>query len=182
MEESKEIVNGVIQADYALEAGDIKSALHLSGRLKDRVGLHVFQSCLALLGLAIFISSIFANPTNVLNYVLAAACLILLGTVWLYPYMVQRQAVKTAVDGKTIHIELQPGRLRVAIPDKGMDDTFSLGDMPPVKKNDDIFLLEPEAGIMLIIPIRRLPEGSLPAAAAILEKAGQETEEETEQP
>lgn len=172
MEEKKEVFSGPIHAEYALEAEDVKAALRLSGRIKSRLGLHIFQSALAVLGLAVFLSSIAANPLNPVNYFLALLCLLILLLIWIYPMIAERQSIRKTVDGRRMVVELAAEGVRVSIPQSDMDDFFALPDIAPVKQNEHIFLLELPGGALLAIPKRTLPAGSQAAAAAILEKAG----------
>ena len=172
MDEKKEIYSGPIRAEFALTAEDVKAALNLSGRLSSRTGLHLFQSALAVLGLAVFISSIVANPVNIMNYILAAFCLLLLGLIWVYPMISRRRAVAKTVDGRRMWVELESDRLHVCIPESNMDDVFMLTELPPVKQNDQIFLIELPEGALLALPRRSLPVGSEAAAAEILNKTG----------
>lgn len=185
MDETNEIFSGPIHAEYALEPEDVKAALRLSGRMKSRLGLHIFQSALAILGLAVFVSSILANPANPVNYFLALLCLLLLLLIWVYPIIAEKQSIRKTVDGRRLEVELEAGRVRVSIPQSNMDEAFTLSDIAPVKQNDRIFLLDLPGGAMLVIPKRVLPAGSLAAASAILEKAGSlrpETADDTKSP
>ncbi len=172
MDEKNEIYSGIIRAEFALEAEDVKAALQLSGRYKSHVGLHIFQSVLALLGMAVFISSIVANPTNLVNYFLTVVCLLLLGLIWIYPAIVEKRAIEKTVDGRKIRVELEPNRIHICIPENETNDSFSLEELAAVKKNESIFLLELPGGSMLVIPLRALPAGSIAAADEILQKAG----------
>ncbi|MCI8360395.1 MAG: hypothetical protein HFE86_03550 [Clostridiales bacterium] len=172
MDDSKEIFSGPIHAEYALERSDVKDALRLSGRMKSRLGLHIFQSLLAVFGIVVFLSSIMVNPSNLLHYFLVLLCLLILGLIWIYPFVSQRQAVRKTVDGRRIEIKLTAEHLWVSIPQSGMDEFFQLSDIAPVRQNDRIFLLNLPGEVMLVIPKRALPSGSEAAAAAILEGTG----------
>ena len=182
MQQDDQIYSGPLRAAFALTPEDVKAALRLSGRLQNRVGLHLFQSALAVLGLAVFVSSIIANPGNLLNYFLSGLCLLLLLLIWVYPLFSEKQAVKKTVDGRQIEVELEPCRVHVCIPESGMDDTFLLSETSPVRQDNRIFLLELPGGAMLVLPKRALPEGSLAAAGEILKAAGKECAEETAEP
>lgn len=152
-----------VTAEYVLSEEEIREALFLSGKIKKHTAKSLLQTALALLGLALFISNIIAEPLNPLHYIFSGLCLLLIVLVWIYPAVLTRRMVKKAADGKTLRIRLEPGCLTI-IGENGEEDRIYLHKKLRMGENDFLYLLFLPDDTVFVLPKRIFtPENFQPA-------------------
>lgn len=154
--EEYEIPETGIKLSYALTQDEMFRCLYHSRIYKTKGARAVFETVVfALSAIAFFLACFFAkNQYSSYNLFFGILCLVMIGVVWLVPYIHLKSLSKIMANGKTIEVEIYPDHL-----DIGKDDgawEIELDGSAEIAEFDNIFMLSTPKGQSFAIPERTI--------------------------
>lgn len=162
-----------IKLDYILKYDEVLSCLRMTGEEKTITKTTKIKTTIAILLGVSFLVSYFVNY-QAINLVLGSICLILALAVFLVPSLVMKNTAKEITSKEPMYVEVYPDNLVVG--KNGGEREIPLDGSCQFQEFGNLFMIFPEEGEMIAIPIRAIEPDLLADVEAIL-TAGTERKE-----
>lgn len=143
-----------ISISFTLTADEVRRGLYQANILKSHVNRSILQNILVLIGLALFIGNIFAQPKNFGNYLFVGICVFLMVFVWVYPAKRQKRIIEKFRDLGVFSITLNEKELTYCINADQEGNVIPLDRSIEMIQDNKLFLLKVSNNFVLIIPKR----------------------------
>lgn len=154
-----------IKIDYTLKFEEILSCLKLiNANQKKTTGNIIKTVLLIVFGITFFISY-FMNY-NAMNLIMAVVCTVLTVLIFTVPKMVQRSQAKLFMSNESTYVEIYPDNIVVG--KNGKEREIALDGTSEYIEYENLFIIFPPNGELVIIPERSIEPDFLPDVQAML--------------
>lgn len=158
----KEIKPATLRLTYNITPEEVKSALYLSKRLKNRRGKTIMWLVIAGILLVISVVSVIVQPDYKIGYVMSAAMVIVMIMAVVVPIIEEKQMTGQAFSSLNAQTcaEFYDDYVRITVESTGADWTFSKDDISYIKSDTLVTIFQLKNSKTVAVPLRAVDDES----------------------
>lgn len=159
---NNEIKPATLRLTYNITPEEVKSALYLSKRLKNRRGKTIMWLVIAGILLVISVVSVIVQPDYKIGYVMAAAMVIVMIMAVVVPIIEEKQMTGQAFSSLNAQTctEFYDDFVRITVESTGADWTFSKDDISYIKSDTLVTIFQLKNSKTVAVPLRAVDDES----------------------
>lgn len=145
---------------YKITPPEVKSALYLSNRLKNRKGKTIMWMNIAGILLVISVISVIFQPDYKVGYITASAMIIVMIMVAVVPKIEEKQMIQqvyASLNAQT-NAEFFSDRVRITVESTGADWSFSKDDISYIKSDELVTVFQLKNSNTVAVPSRAVDD------------------------
>lgn len=156
----KEIKPATLRLTYNITPEEVKSALYLSKRLKNRRGKTIMWLVIAGILLVISVVSVIVQPDYKIGYVMSAAMVIVMIMAVVVPIIEEKQMTGQAFSSLNAQTcaEFYDDFVRITVESTGADWTFSKDDISYIKSDTLVTIFQLKNSKTVAVPLRAVDD------------------------